>query len=211
MDRPSAILLLGPTGAGKTPLGDCLAERGLWSRRCHHFDFGCCLRRIAATDEPPAGLATEDVQLVRAVLEAGTLLENEQSHIAAKTLRAFLAECDAGCDDLVVMNGLPRHVGQARLVGPIVQMCAVVSLSCPAGVAGERIRANAGGDRAGRVDDDGAAVHGKLETFERRIAPLAEYYRARGVRVHNVAVGAATTPEQTWRVLEARGERHATC
>ena len=43
-----AVLLLGPTGAGKSPLGDWLEARGLWGRPCHHFDFGANLRAIVA-------------------------------------------------------------------------------------------------------------------------------------------------------------------
>jgi hypothetical protein len=38
--KNKAILPLGPTGSGKTPLGDYLEERGLFGRRCVHFDFG---------------------------------------------------------------------------------------------------------------------------------------------------------------------------
>jgi hypothetical protein len=43
-----ALLLLGPTGAGKTPLGDWLEAHGLWGRPCHHFDFGANLRAVVA-------------------------------------------------------------------------------------------------------------------------------------------------------------------
>ena len=42
-----AILLLGPTGSGKSPLGDELEANGLNGRRCLHFDFGRRLRRAA--------------------------------------------------------------------------------------------------------------------------------------------------------------------
>lgn len=48
--RLPAVLLLGPTGAGKTPLGRICAQRGLWGRSCTHVDFGACLRRAAAGD-----------------------------------------------------------------------------------------------------------------------------------------------------------------
>ena len=47
MIRQPGILLLGPTGSGKTPLGDRLQIRDLWGRRCHHFDFGVRLRDVA--------------------------------------------------------------------------------------------------------------------------------------------------------------------
>jgi hypothetical protein len=43
-----AILLVGPTGSGKTPLGALCEKKGLWQSRVFHFDFGAILRRIAA-------------------------------------------------------------------------------------------------------------------------------------------------------------------
>ena len=46
-DKPQAVVLLGPTGSGKTPLGEWLEAKGLGGRRCHHFDFGTRLRRVA--------------------------------------------------------------------------------------------------------------------------------------------------------------------
>ena len=46
MQRPSAILLLGPTGSGKTPLGELMERRGFGGRRCRHFDLGDRLRRF---------------------------------------------------------------------------------------------------------------------------------------------------------------------
>lgn len=42
--RYAAMVLLGPTGSGKTPLGHVFAARGFLNRRCAHFDFGENLR-----------------------------------------------------------------------------------------------------------------------------------------------------------------------
>ncbi|MGB2821725.1 MAG: hypothetical protein WBF17_12140, partial [Phycisphaerae bacterium] len=75
MDRPRAILLIGPTGSGKTPLGELLERRGLWARRCRHFDFGRRMRRIAAADPPPEWLDPAEVEVLRAVLATGALRE----------------------------------------------------------------------------------------------------------------------------------------
>ena len=47
MALPHALLLIGPTGSGKTPLGELLERSGLWGRPCRHFDFGERMRRIA--------------------------------------------------------------------------------------------------------------------------------------------------------------------
>ena len=43
-----AVLLVGPTGCGKSPLGQLLERLGLKGMRCLHFDFGKRLRKINA-------------------------------------------------------------------------------------------------------------------------------------------------------------------
>ena len=47
MSLPMAVLILGSTGSGKTPLGEYIEQNGLNGIKCHHFDFGACLRRIS--------------------------------------------------------------------------------------------------------------------------------------------------------------------
>lgn len=181
-----AILLVGPTGSGKTPLGDWLQTHGLGGRACRHFDFGAHLR--AGT-----GLTAAEQEFVRRVLATGALLENETFYIAEKILRAFMAGHEG---EWLVLNGLPRHVGQAVALERLVNVVAVVQLQADAATIRERLRRNSGGDRAGRVDDDLALVERKLATFARRTLPLVEHYRRRGVPVLPVTVGVATSPKE---------------
>ena len=103
---------------------------------------------------------------------------------------------DVGEADRVILNGLPRHVGQAADVGRIVDVQTVISLSCTPEVVFERIKKNSGGDRGGRVDDDESAVARKLEIYRDRIAPLLVYYRNRGAAIVTIDVTAATTPAE---------------
>ena len=78
-----AILLLGPTGAGKTPLGDWLDQNGLWQRPGHHFDFGANLRAVVAAG--PSDLFAEDeIEFLKRVLTWGALLENESFYLPPK-------------------------------------------------------------------------------------------------------------------------------
>ncbi len=196
-----AILLVGPTGSGKTPLGRLLQRRGLRGRRCRHFDFGQQLRDVAAAETPPKYLTPEDVQVIRAVLADGALLADEHFPIAERILRAFLDRCNLGPDELVVLNGLPRHVGQARDIERIVTVREVIYLRCTAEVARQRIASNIGGDRDGRGDDEMRSVRNRLETFARRILPLVDYYRQAGVPVRTIHVGPETTAEQMWAAL----------
>jgi len=196
------ILILGPTGAGKTPLGDCLQARGLWGRRGRHFDFGAALRRVAEPHNADGSLTGDELGVVRESLRTGALLDDENFPIARKILTAFVAE--GRDDDLIVLNGLPRNAGQARDVEAIVDVRVVVHLACTPEVAIARIRANVEGDRAGRTDDDERAIRAKLDLFARRSLPLAEHYRRRGARVETVPVAAETRSEDIWLQLEAR-------
>jgi len=205
--RLSAVLLLGPTGSGKTPLGDFLAAHGLWGRRCRHFDFGARLRDVAQSDRPPYGLAPADLATVRRALAAGALLEDREFPIAERILRGFLQEQRADAGDLVVLNGLPRHAGQAEDLAPILEIRRVVCLQCAPTVAAERIRRNSGGDRHGRPDDSEKEIAAKIELFHTRTAPLLDHYRKKGVGIETVEVAVDTTPEHIWRVLH--DTRHA--
>ncbi len=202
MHRPDAILLVGPTGAGKTPLGDALARDGLAGRTCRHFDFGAQLRAAVAGDGAAAGLDAGEIAFLRDVLQRGALLEDEQFPLAAKLLGRFLADADDG--DLVVLNGLPRHVGQARAIEPILSVRAVVELACEAETVAARIARNSGGDRAGRTDDTPAEVAGKLAIYRDRTASLLEHYRVGGAESVTVHVGVDTTGEDARAALEAR-------
>ncbi len=209
MDKPQAILLLGPTGSGKTPLGDRLQRTGLWGRRCVHLDFGRELRRIAAGGAAPEGLTGADAALVREMLEAGGLLEDEHFRLAEAVLRAFVAEQRLGPGDLLVLNGLPRHRGQAEATQRIVDVQAVVHLCCLDEVTIERVRRNVGGDRRGRPDDGAPAVRRKLALFARRSRPLLDHYRGRGVRVVTIDVRDDSRAEDMGAALDAAGRGRA--
>jgi adenylate kinase family enzyme len=202
MGQVKSILLLGATGTGKTPLGDCLAERGLWGRRCAHFDFGASLRAVDSGEIDGVGLSDREREVVSDVLHRGVLLENEQFGIAEKILRRFLADRGVRDGDVVVLNGLPRHVDQALDVDRILDVCGVVFLSCEPETVMRRIRSNAGGDRAARVDDDVESVRRRLADFDARTRPLLDQYRAKGVRIEIVTVDETTQPEDIRAQLE---------
>jgi len=195
-DAVHAILIVGPTGSGKTPLGNLLASDGLLGAVCHHFDFGDRLRALAATECPKPPFTPEEVAFVRDILASGALLEDNDFALASKLFSAFLADRRPQQDEIIVLNGLPRHESQAAAFDELASVRAVVYLSCPAHVVFERIRADAAGDRAGRADDDMAAVERKLAVFAQRTAPLLEHYSSHGVPVVVLEVSPATTAAQ---------------
>ena len=197
-----ALLLLGPTGSGKTPLGDWLERVSLWGRRCHHFDFGANLRAIV-TDETAGGFTAAEVGFLRRVLEEGALLEDEHFSLAARILDAFLARRGVQENDLLVLNGLPRHRQQAQAIDRKLNVIGVVQLECDALTVAERLRRDSGGDRVRRADDTAALVARKLALYEARTRPLLDHYRKQGVPLLKVAVDVRTQPADIAERLEA--------
>jgi adenylate kinase len=201
-------LLVGPTGSGKTPLGHLFEEKGLGSRRCRHFDFGAELRAVAAGPEGTADLAAAQIQVIRESLSSGALLEDRDFPIALGVLRAFVRRAGFGGDDRLVLNGLPRHVGQARLMEDAVRMIAVASLEAAPEVVRERIRLNTAGDRLERPDDDLRAIRKRLVIFRMRTLPLVDYYENREVPVFRLSVGTRTTAGEMYeRIVAAAAGR----
>ncbi|MFC1526877.1 nucleoside monophosphate kinase [Candidatus Latescibacterota bacterium] len=198
-ERPEALLLLGPTGAGKTPLGDALEASGLSGRRCLHFDFGANLRGVAedgclpSTGRPPGRLSTDDLRTIEESLRTGALLENESFHIARDLLLSFADQRGLAVADLLILNGLPRHAGQARDLDAYLEVARLCLLECTAAVVAERLTRDTGGDRAERIDDGMDLVSRKLAIFSERTMPLVAHYEALGARVDRIPVDVDST------------------
>jgi adenylate kinase family enzyme len=196
--------LLGPTGSGKTPLGQILDGRGVGGRRCLHFDFGEILRRLVGRGCSDHIVSAEDLQFLQRVLATGVLLEDEDFPVAERVLQSFLIERRADDRTVVVLNGLPRHVGQAQSLAGTLDVRTVIHLACTAETVVARIAANAGGDRHGRTDDGLEAVRQKLTVFQQRTAPLVDWFRARRARIVEVEVTARMAPEEMWAAVVER-------
>jgi len=190
-NRMDAILLIGPTGSGKTPFGWLLEKRGFRGRRCVHFDFGSSLRSADAS----CILTPDEKRVARRSVATGSLLEDMDFGIALNLLNAFLEERSADKDTLVILNGLPRHTSQAQALEPYIDVRFIINLECSPEVATERIRLNAGTDRAGRTYDTPQEVTKRFTTYRARTEPLLDYYQRLGVPVLNVATGVTTSAE----------------
>lgn len=183
-----ALLLIGPTGAGKSPLGALLEKETGWA----HFDFGHRLRMIASGDNTH-GLCNNDVDFIEKLLEEHALFPDERFDIVEKILTFFLSEhVDAPG---IILNGLPRHTGQAKSIAPILGVCCLAVLDCsPEDIAERIIRRKKGltSDHADRSDDTPKAIAKKIELFNNRTRPLIDYYRANGIEIAHLAVTAKT-------------------
>jgi adenylate kinase family enzyme len=159
------------------------------------------MRAAAAGEGGAAGFFPDELATIRRSLQAGALLEDADFPLALKILRDFCTRRAVGPEDWLVLNGLPRHAGQAAMLETAARVEMVVILEAAAEVVRERIRLDTGGDRAGRSDDDLAAVERKLEIFRARTLPLVSYYGARGAAVMRVPVTPASSAEEMWDVL----------
>lgn len=206
-----SVLLIGPTGSGKTPLGEELERRGFLGRSCLHFDFGANLRAAAAGRADDYGLTGPELETIRRSLATGALFEAGDLPMIVKILTGFAASRRQDPASLLVLNGLPRHRGQAESLAPVVAVERVISLEADAAVIAERIRGDPGRDRAARTDDDLAAVGRRLAVFRERTAPLLGFYRERGVPVTSVRVSGSMTAAAIYEatVRAVRGEAGA--
>jgi adenylate kinase family enzyme len=208
VEKQRSVLLVGPTGSGKTPVGELLQEQGLGSVRFCHLDFGACLRSAAAGTENEFHLSPQQRAVVRDSLRTGALLEQENFEVFRKVVTAVVRRARLSHRDLLLLNGFPRHVGQAEAAAELVSMRQVIHLGCTAEVVLRRIADDAGGDRAGRDDDSLARIESRLRIYEERTLPLLDYYRGRDVPVAEVRIGADTLPTRAAaeirRVLASR-------
>ena len=204
----NAMLLLGPTGVGKSPLGDAIARNGLFNRRCHHLDFGSELRGAVSRDDLSSHYSSKELDFIHGVLERGLLLENEHFPLAEKIFGLFLDRAGFASHDLLILNGIPRHTGQSKDIESIARIHALLVLDCTADDVYRRIRNNIGGDRAERLDDDKKLIAKKLEIFQERTAPLIDYYLQQDCRIYRVHVSAATTTEQAYQNLSSLAAAH---
>lgn len=193
-----SLLLIGPTGSGKTPLGDLLARRGFLGRTAHHFDFGAALRS-AVSDQ--SSYTADERSFVRGVLERGQLLENEHFVLARKIVAGALDRCGFSPGDLLVLNGIPRHAGQARDIASLAFVHALVVLDCGADAVSCRLRENVGGDRKDRHDDGPVLVRKKLEVFHERTRPLIDHYEHGGCKVYRLSVHDRSTADDAYAEL----------
>jgi adenylate kinase len=184
----TTILLLGPTGSGKTPLGDALAAAGCNGRRTAHFDFGAHLRAAVTTPEHYPLMAPADVTLLKQKLLDNALLEDHEFYIAERILGSFITTRNLDSDSCLILNGLPRHTGQAEALEALLSVSQVIYLECSPEVVLHRIHANTGGDRSERTDDSPAEIQRKLTIFTERTAPLCDFYRSRNIPVRTIRI-----------------------
>lgn len=194
-----AVLLLGPTGAGKSPLGEHIAMNGLFGKKAHHLDFGAELRAILSRADSSLLYTASEIVFIKGVLKKGLLLENRHFPLARKIIGSFLDRSGYSPNDVLILNGIPRHSGQAEDIASVASIRALVILECSVDSVFCRLRDNVEGDRAGRFDDGVSLVKKKLRLFKERTAPLVDHYRNAGAAIVPVTMNDTTSAEEAYR------------
>ncbi|MCX8160396.1 MAG: nucleoside monophosphate kinase [Candidatus Saccharicenans sp.] len=225
-----ALLLIGPPGAGKSPLGDYLKKQSPAGKRFHHLDFGRELRAIlkeqmeagsrglavngagkkeavereqGASPAPAGYFSRQELDRVRQSLETASLFEEADRELVRKIVRYFLERNGVADDDILILNGLPRHRTQVGWLEDILTIVLVVSLDCSEDVAVRRIMANLDGERQGREDDRLEVIIRRYRLYQERTGPLLDYFREAGVPVISLKVERETRPETLWPKLQS--------
>lgn len=217
-DRQLRLILVGPPGVGKGTQGRLLSRRF----NIPEIATGDIFRN-AMKECTPMGLAAKPYldsgNLVPDDVTIGLIEERLKAPDAAKgfILDGFprTAQQATALDALVHKSGkklnavLEIKVGGQELVRRLTgrRLCAVCQTpyhlqSAPTKTAGVCDRC--GGPLVSRSDDDEATVLTRLAEYERKTAPLAEYYRAAGLLKE--IDGNASVEQVFQRVLAAVGE-----
>ena len=202
MDKMPALLLVGPTGSGKSPLGALLEKRMGWT----HFDFGHQLRLVARGEEIP-GLTKSERDYVRGLLSSHSLFPNHRFPIVQKILKYFL-ERNIHAPG-IILNGLPRHVSQAIDVSDFLEIKRVAVLDCSHENSARRVALRVKGlanDHPGRSDDFLEAINRKFVLYTRETAPLIDHYQSTGAQVIRIPVDVGTNEAQiATQIIESIG------
>ncbi len=194
----TAIVLLGPPGAGKGTVAEALARKGYT-----HVSTGDLLREQIRL-ETPLGLEA------KARMDQGTFVPD---NVVVGMIRSLLKAADRGKKFL--FDGFPRTLVQAEKLDELLlslegAIDEVILLECPAEVIVERLSGRRTCGKCGTVyhvkynppaipdicdaegceliqrpDDNVETIKKRLEVYAERTAPLISYYKAKNL-IHSI-------------------------
>ncbi len=209
--NPNRLVLLGAPGVGKGTQAELLCAR-LGACHLSTGDIFRAAKALNPCERTPALTAALEY------MKRGDLVPDE-TVLALVTERIGCLRCEGG----FLLDGFPRTVAQAEaldklLSGEQLELDAVLSYELPleqvvARLSGRRtcsqcksvfhvearppkkpgICDHCGGTLYQREDDRPESIRVRMEAYEKSTAPLAEYYRRKGLLVSVLAEG---TPEQ---------------
>jgi adenylate kinase len=163
-----ALLLIGLPGSGKSTQGKILASLpGI-----HYWEAGEALRAV----DPDSDIG----RVIHRHISRGELIPDELAvSLCLDDLEAHvIAGAYHPATDLLVLDGIPRTVGQAALLDEQVAVIKILHLVCDdVEQVVQRLRQRAA--QQGRADDaDERVIRHRLEVYQRATASVLEYYPA---------------------------------
>lgn len=168
-ERYKAFILIGAPGCGKGTQGSILGA----IPRFYHFSMGDAFRSMDTRTE----IGQEFIKYSR----NGELVPDEL------TVRYFKIQIDARADlhmfkpdiDLLILDGVPRSIDQAKLLEEHIDVLQLFHLSCPdRNELITRIRKRA--IKSGRLDDaNESVIRKRIKTYEDETKGLIDHYSDR--------------------------------
>ncbi|MDA0294616.1 MAG: nucleoside monophosphate kinase [Planctomycetota bacterium] len=189
-DRYKTVLLFGAPGAGKGTQGKILGQiPGFF-----HLACGDVFRSLDTTSD--LGVKFLDFSSRGELVPDELTIEMWRQNMHAQTvLSLFKPKVD-----LLVLDGIPRNLGQAEALAPYLDVLSIIHLVCPVLDAMiQRMKKRA--IKENRLDDaDERVIRRRFEVYDRETSPVLQYYPAKLV----TEVSAMGSPAEVLEhVLEA--------
>jgi adenylate kinase len=223
-NHPKRLVLLGAPGVGKGTQAELMLRARMSACQLSTGDVFRAAKALPERERSPAIVAALEFMRRGELVPDSTVLDIVRE-------RAQCLRCSGG----FLLDGFPRTVAQAEALDLIlaennVKLDAVVSYDLPierivSRLSGRRtcekckavyhvdtrppktpgVCDHCGGNLMQREDDRPEAVRVRMETYERSTAPLANFYRRRGLLV---SVSAEGSPEEIFQRAAAALEEH---
>lgn len=186
------IVLFGPPGSGKGTQAAVLKDHlGL-----PHISTGDLLRAAVKAGSPLG-------QKVKAVMDAGQLVSDD---LMLDLLEDRFSQSDAAAG--FILDGYPRNLAQANALDALLARIGqpldiALLLEVPHESIVQRLAGRAAAE--GRKDDDPETVRARLRVYEEQTAPVAQFYRDRGLMVALEGTGSVDEVQQRLRTAIADG------
>ena len=165
-DRFKTVLLFGAPGAGKGTQGKILGQiPGFF-----HLACGDVFRSLDTTSD--LGSKFLDFSSRGELVPDEVTIEMWRQNMHAQTvLSLFKPKVD-----LLVLDGIPRSLGQAEALAPYLDVLSVIHLVCPdLDAMVQRMKKRA--IKENRLDDaDERVIRRRFEVYERETSPVLDHY-----------------------------------
>lgn len=144
-----------------------------------------------------------EIERIDHSIKSGELFEEKDKELAQKIFRFYLQTHQVSSGDWLILNGLPRHLGQIDWLSGLAEIKLVLYLVCSEEVARKRLLANINGERTGRSDDRPDLIGYRHRIYRERTEPVLDYYQQAGIPIIELKVNENTRPEDLWNELQA--------